>query len=418
MIENRLFFFSATLSVSALGEHGYELHQIQLMQPSSTVPVGLKLTKLPDPLQYIFTVVVEKSKADLAGLKVNDWLIQIENNDIRSTDFSQVSRDIQHLLTTQGSVNLLVARKKSPNQKNEIPEKSNVSTVVTLDPSQTNAIDEARNTKLDSINKSQIRQVTLKEALGLDFNSYIPDDENQVQVHFISNVQPATAADRAGLRNGDRILTINEINTSNYNHDDVRRMMLEKKPIELTVINEPKYVELIESVQRQQNKILSSTVIHPSNEQEQEIVDFPKDLHKYLHLLCVDGQGAVYYKSCVLKKEPGYDSLGFLLRYTNHLHVIDAVETDFPAYYNGLREDDIILFVNKQNVEQRTHEEVKKMIRALANVNSEIHLILLQRKDIKRYRDYQEKHSIDWNTLLAKTNENQMKRSSSKFFSE
>ena len=103
----------AAIPLSELEEHDYELHKIQLMQPTETSPVGLKLTKQHDPLQYVITAVAQGTKADLAGLKVNDWLIQIEDNDIRLLEFADVSQDIRRLLTNEGLINMVIARKKS-----------------------------------------------------------------------------------------------------------------------------------------------------------------------------------------------------------------------------------------------------------------------------------------------------------------
>ena len=106
--------FPATMPISELKDHGYEVHNIQLMQPTETSPVGLKLTKQQDPLQYVITAVAPGTKADLAGLKVNDWLIKIEDEDIRLLEFSEVSQDIRQLLTTAGLINMVIARKKTP----------------------------------------------------------------------------------------------------------------------------------------------------------------------------------------------------------------------------------------------------------------------------------------------------------------
>ena len=61
-------------------------------------------------------------------------------------------------------------------------------------------------------------------------------------------------ADKAGLRDGDRILTVNGVDVRNAIHEDVRRMMQSKKPLQLTVVNDPKYIELIENVKQNQNK--------------------------------------------------------------------------------------------------------------------------------------------------------------------
>ncbi len=109
-------------------------------------------------------------------------------------------------------------------------------------------------TAFEEYDPNEIRHVVLKEALGLDFNSFIPEGDSQVQTHFISNVQQSSMADKAGLRDGDRILTVNGVDVTNSVHEDVRRMMQSKKPLQLTVVNDPKYLELIENVKRNQTK--------------------------------------------------------------------------------------------------------------------------------------------------------------------
>lgn len=113
-ISSSSFFRLASIPLSDLRNHGYDLHNIQLMQPTETSPVGLKLTKQQDPLQYVITAVAKGTKADLAGLKVNDWLIKIEDKDVRGVEFAQVSQDIRQLLTNAGLINMVVARKRSP----------------------------------------------------------------------------------------------------------------------------------------------------------------------------------------------------------------------------------------------------------------------------------------------------------------
>ena len=409
------------MPLSEFDAEGYALYPIQLTQPSNATPVGLKLTRQADPLQYIITIVVEKSEAGLAGLQVNDWLVQIEDNDIRLLNFNQVSRYIQQSLTSKGGINLVVARRKSfepsPIKKVEKAEEkeSGVTTEITLDPAQTNTNGDVHTPDFGPVKKDEIRRIVLNEALGLDFNSYLPDDQNQLQVHFISNVQPSSIAERAGLHDGDRILTINGSNTKNCHHEDVRRILLSKKPIELTVVNEPKYIELIASVQHNQKRMSTSLPSDLSVVEQYQKSDVPPDLRKYLHRLFTDDQGTVYFKRCLLKKEPSFDSYGFLLRHSNRLHVIDAVEMDFPAYSCGLREGDVILFVNRENVEQLSHDEVKKRIRHLMKTGEEVDLILMARDDVQRYRDYQQQNSIDWNTILAKDSESETNGSSGKW---
>ncbi|CAF4041131.1 unnamed protein product [Rotaria sp. Silwood2] len=533
----------ATMPLSELKEHGYEFHNIQLLQPTETSPVGLKLTKQQDPLQYIITAVAKGTKADLAGLKVNDWLIKIEDDDIRLIEFSEVSQDIRQLLTNAGLINMVVARKKTSASTTQQIEKdattislgsesfnrqqggqtpaSLLTTDITREPPDnsqvrfvsdqstspstvhsqrspmstretnvkapggpfsvglTNPIPDENLTRSprsqsrspshsptrdntfnqqekkslpnqpsEEYDENDIRHIVLKEALGLDFNSFIPEGDSQIQTHFISNVQPLSMADKAGLRDGDRILTVNGVDVTNSIHEDVRRMMQTKKPLQLTVVNDPKYLELIENVKRTQNKpeairdkksspppdyesveqsklgnLPNSTsrsrspikqissdsmedvkLFHRKSESPKPSTD---DLSKNLHVSFTDDKGSVKVKHCILKKDPTYNGYGLVLRYQNGLHLIDQVEGDSPAFNAGLREDDIILFVDKKNVELLTHDDVKILIRKLSLSNTDIDLILIKKTDVPRYKNYQEKNSIDWKPILDDESNNE-----------
>ncbi|CAF0931428.1 unnamed protein product [Adineta ricciae] len=499
----------ATMSLSQLKEQGYELHNIQLMQPTETSPVGLKLTKQQEPLQYIITAVAKGTKADLAGLRIDDWLIKIDDKDIRLTEFSEVSHEIRQLLTNAGLINLVIARKKSPTSSPAIkqvetqrspavsssspqtdsfyrqPKNLNAQSLLTTDITRdtpdssqvrfmadqsqntttvraqrlsapgrenasnapgaplsvgiTNPISDESATRSprshssspsrsptrefpvnrqqkaslteqpsEVIDPNEIRQIVLKEAIGLDFNSFIPDGESNTQTHFISNVQASSMADKAGLRDGDRILTVNGVDVRNAVHEDVRQMMQNKKPLQLTVVNDPKYLELIESVKRNQSKSeepTSRSRTSPKKSSDDTTnsssnIRSKDDLSKNLNTLFTDNNGAVQVKHCLLKKEPNYNGYGLLLRYQNGLHLIDQVEQDSPAYNSGLREDDVILFVDQKNVEQMTHDDVKILIRKLSLSNTDIDLILIRKSDMQRYKTYQEKNTLNWQGIF------------------
>ena len=312
----------------------------------------------------------------------------------------------------------------------------------------------------DDSEQNEVRHIVLKEALGLDFNSFIPESDSHLQTHFISNVQSSSFADKAGLRDGDRILTVNGVDVTNAIHEDVRRMMQEKKPLQLTVVNDLRYLELIESVKRNQGKpegargklnsqppeyesleqpessgtrgkhrwprslteslisspldpkdrsrppVMSDSGIDSNTRRPKSASPKPVDeaLSVYLRDLFVDDRGQVQAKHCVLKKDPSYNGYGLLLRYQAGLHLIDQVEIDSPAYHAGLREDDVILYVDKKNVELMTHDDVKILIKKLSLSNTNIDLILIKKSDVQRYRAYQEKNNIDWKPLLQETN--------------
>ncbi|CAF3164126.1 unnamed protein product [Rotaria socialis] len=389
-LHNRTFL--ATMPISELKKNGYEFHNIQLMQPTETSPVGLKLTKQQNPLQYIITAVAKYTKADLAGLKVNDWLIKIENTDIRTTEFSEVSHTIRDLLTNAGLINMVIARKKT-----------------SISPSTSGEYD-----------KRDIRLIVLNEAAGLDFNSFISENDSQLQTHFISSVQPLSLADKAGLRDGDRILTVNDIDVTHAIHEDVCRMMQTKKPLQLTVVNDPKYIELIENVKRNQTITEDSTVrsrsparhvssdpisdlkISPSKSLSPSppIEDEDDGLSKHRRVLFTVGKVSIKIKHCILRKDPTYNGYGLVLRYQNGLHLIDQVEDDSPAYIAGLREDDIILYADKKNVQQLTHDDVKILIRKLSIKNMDIDLILMKKSDVPRYKNYEETNSINWKLIF------------------
>ena len=123
---------------------------------------------------------------------------------------------------------------------------------------------------------TDIRRIVLKEAIGLDFNSFIPEGDSQIQTHFISNVQKNSVADKAGLRDGDRILTVNDVDVTNEIHENVRQMMQKKKPLQLTVVNDPQYLELIENVKQTQKKSDSSQENKYSLPPDYETIDQQK----------------------------------------------------------------------------------------------------------------------------------------------
>lgn len=85
------------------------------------------------------------------------------------------------------------------------------------------------------VEPGETRYATIAEAVGLDFNSFIPQADITSQVHFFSNIQSDSPASLAGLKNGDRILQINSVNVTNLEHEDVRKLMQLMTPIILTV---------------------------------------------------------------------------------------------------------------------------------------------------------------------------------------
>lgn len=104
-------------------------------------------------------------------------------------------------------------------------------------------------------------------------------------------------------------------------------------------------------------------------------------------------------KICRLRKSKHFDGYGLVLKSQRHLHIIGEVEEASPSYRAGLRENDIIIFVGKTNVEKLTHDDVKVMIRAMALASNQVELTVLSKLDIPRYKTLQEKGLIDWSII-------------------
>lgn len=104
-------------------------------------------------------------------------------------------------------------------------------------------------------------------------------------------------------------------------------------------------------------------------------------------------------KKCHLRKSRAYDGFGLVLKFQQHLHVIGDIEKASPSYRAGLRENDVIIFVGKKNVEKLGHDEVKVMIRATVLASNQVTLTVLSKLDMPRYRKLQENGLIDWTTI-------------------
>jgi hypothetical protein len=104
-------------------------------------------------------------------------------------------------------------------------------------------------------------------------------------------------------------------------------------------------------------------------------------------------------KLCRLRRSKRYDGFGLVLKFQQHLHVIGKVEQNSPSYRAGLRENDVIMFVGKTNVEKLTHDDVKVMIRAMTLAMHSVELTVLAKIDIPKYKTLQEKSLVDWSIM-------------------
>ncbi|CAF1047627.1 unnamed protein product [Rotaria sordida] len=277
--------------------------------------------------------------------------------------------------------------------------------------------------------QGETRVITIPEAIGLDFNSFIPQSDITSQVHFVSDIQPDSQASLAGLKDGDRILQINGINVTNLEHEDVRKLMQLMAPIVLKVENDPKYLFVLQqpvvdieekspeppiTVNGDTNSDTNNRQSNRTELQEQPSLDptvssgskltTSTKSHRYETFNIIQSDESIKEeplkaKLCRLRQSKKYDGYGLVLKYQQDLHVIGEVEEASPSYRAGLRENDIIIFIGKKNVEKATHDDVKVMIRAMILASNQVEITVLSKLDIPRYKTLQEKGLIDWSIM-------------------
>ena len=294
------------------------------------------------------------------------------------------------------------------------------------------------------VEQGETRYISVPEAVGLDFHSFIPQADITSQVHFFSNIHPDSQASSAGLKDGDRILQINGVNVTNLEHEDVRKLMQLMTPIIFTVANDPKYLLLLQEpvhdieekppgkhmTRFKENSLIEKFFLElPVISAEGEDIDlndrrksrFELKTYSSIHSLSSTISGtnksrrseifnitqpdvstneeSLKAKVCHLRRSKRYDGYGLVLKFQQHLHIIGEVEQMSPSYRAGLRENDVILFVGKTNVEKSTHDDVKVMIRAMTLASNQVDLTVLAKSDIPKYKVFQEKGLIDWSVM-------------------
>nr|XP_039271903.1 uncharacterized protein LOC120346265 [Styela clava] len=190
-----------------------------------------------------------------------------------------------------------------------------------------------------------IVRMTKQEKKG--FSTLLDRDRNGIVIRDIIKGGPG---DRAGMKEGDRIITVNSQKTSTLTHEQVvERMLQSGRKIILTVVDE---------------KSEDVTTKHRP------------------------------YIFRMLKDEGGY---GFYLWHDDNGHYVEEVTIGSPADKSGMRSGDRIIEVNGVNVEEETHEEVFYRVKASMNV---VTLLAVDEKTFKLYK----KNKIPVSVLKAESN--------------
>ena len=133
--------------------------------------------------------------------------------------------------------------------------------------------------------------------------------------HIVHWVEKSGPADYAGLRDGDKIMQINDIDVAEMDYSDVMK-----------IINEIEEPELKLEIEFEEVSEISK----------------PRDVE-------------------IVKTAD--QELGFILWFDDNGHYIEDVTIGTPAFAAGLRQGDRLLEVNHHNVEQEEHEAVVELVK-------------------------------------------------------
>lgn len=258
-----------------------------------------------------------RSPAEISGLKNGDRVLEMNEEFLDNVDFSRVVRRIQscglHLF-------LLVLRKEEFEEA--------VGSGLDLQ-------NLARTSKGDGWSKPRLCHITRDPELGLGMT--VHPVEGQKNQYMVSTVTDGPA-EKAGVRNGDRLMWIYRDTASAFTRSCLNRIVRGGVDHETVVVIDSE-AELCYA--RRKMPILPVLA---------QSCDFPHTA-KTLHMV------------------KGPDGYGFLLRAERHLYsqrtvpVLKEVDAGSPAEAAGMEDGDLLLAVNFEPVENLEHEDIVEKIR-------------------------------------------------------
>ncbi|XP_043928063.1 Na(+)/H(+) exchange regulatory cofactor NHE-RF3 [Protopterus annectens] len=290
---------------------------------------GFSLKTLSEKKGLCLVDVAQKKVADKAGVQENDHLIEVNGQNVETATHEQVvakikeSGDRLFLLVADGEVVQFYANKK-------IRIRGEMASVKHL--------------------PFQPREVELSK--GSDGYGFFLRLERGRKGHFIKDIDPGTPAEKAGLKDDDRLVAVNGDNVESTEHDDVVEKIRKCGNKTKLLIVDKKADELFQ-------KAGISPMVYWNEVQEPspdyvmtEVPPYPEeDQMKYKP------------KLCFLEKSPvGYGFHMNAIRGTLG-QFIKEVSKGSPAEKAGLEDDDIVVEVNGVNVENMAHEDAVLEVR-------------------------------------------------------
>ncbi|KFV66765.1 Na(+)/H(+) exchange regulatory cofactor NHE-RF3, partial [Dryobates pubescens] len=299
---------------------------------------GFYLRIEEDTAGHLIRNVEKNSPAEKAGLKNGDRILRVNGVFVHKEEHAQV---VELVKNSGNSVVLLVlddasyqkAEKEGVNLE-ELGQKA--STRKQQDPQ---APPPMANGAITAVPQPRLCYL-VKEEKGYGFSLKTTEGQKGL---FIVELSPQGAAAKAGVQNNDRLIEINGSNVENDTHEEV-----------------------VEKVKKSENRVMFLL----SNEET--------DRYYHSQKMALRKESAslklLPLKPRLIDIQKGKDGYGFYLQMDNNTgaHVIKDVDAGSPAAQAGLKDNDILVAVNGEEVDGLNHGSVVGKIK-----QSEVKVTLL-----------------------------------------
>ncbi|XP_051634739.1 Na(+)/H(+) exchange regulatory cofactor NHE-RF3 isoform X2 [Manacus candei] len=276
-----------------------------------------------DTAGHIIRNVEQNSPAEQAGLKDGDRVLRVNGVFVDKEEHAQV---VELIKNSGNSVVLLVlddasyhkAQKEGVNLE-ELGQKASTGQQQEQSPPST------ANRGTTAVPQPRLCYLA-KEEKGYGFSLKTTEGQKGL---FIVELSPEGAAAKAGVQNNDRLIEINGENVENYTHEEV-----------------------VEKVKKSENHVM---FLLSNEETDRYFTSQKKVLSKESASL-----GLLPLRPRLIEIQKGKSGYGFYLRMEQNTgdHVIKDVNPGSPAAVAGLKDDDILVAVNGEQVDGLDHESV------------------------------------------------------------
>ncbi|NXM03138.1 NHRF3 protein, partial [Tyrannus savana] len=286
-------------------------------KPQKTYGFYLRIEK--DTAGHIIRNVEQNSPAEKAGLKDGDRVLRVNGVFVDKEEHTQV---VELIKKSGNSIVLLVlddtsyhkAQKEGVNLEELGQKASTGQQQEQSPPSMATAVPQPRLCYLVKEEK--------------DYGFSLKTTEGQKGL-FIVELSPQGAAAKAGVQNNDRLIEINGENVENYTHEEV-----------------------VEKVKKSENHVM---FLLSNEETDRYFTSQKKVLSKESASL-----GLLPLRPRLIEIQKGNSGYGFYLRMEQNTgdHIIKDVNSGSPAATAGLKDNDILVAVNGEQVDGLDHESV------------------------------------------------------------